>query len=49
MNPYSRLKEIMEEQGEVRNGYEMGDAVITRVSPLVIKIQLGECCACNQF
>lgn len=38
MNPYSRLKEIMEEQVEVRNGYEMGDAVITKVSPLAIKI-----------
>lgn len=38
MNPYSRLAEMMEEKGAARNGYEMGDAVVTRVSPLVIKI-----------
>ncbi|RKJ01305.1 hypothetical protein D7X87_20600 [bacterium D16-54] len=38
MNPYSRMAEIMEERGAARNGYEMEVAVVTKVSPLAIKI-----------
>lgn len=38
MNPYSRLVEMMEENGEKRNGHDLEEAVVTGISPLALRI-----------